>query len=147
MGCIVQFDPVAFKVRYPEFASVDNTLLEAYFTEATLYQRNDGCGPVNDPKIQLLNLNQLTAHIAKMNAPIAGVPASDLVGRINTATQGSVSVGSEYNTDASDLEAWAIQTKYGAAWWAATAWVRTFRYRAPPQRALTPGLWGWPWQR
>lgn len=144
MGAVVQFDPALFKARYVEFASVDNGLLALYFTEATLYQANDGSGPVLDPGQQLLLLNMLTAHICALNAVIGGKASPKIVGRISNATEGSVSVQTEYADTVPGSMAWAIQTKYGAAWWEATARYRTFRYRAPPRRVFDPRLFRWP---
>jgi hypothetical protein len=112
-----------------------------YFNEATIYWRNDGGGPVNNAVTQSALLNMLTAHIAALNAPLNGQPSSPLVGRINNASQGSVSVTAEYRSPDTDYEAWANQTKYGAAWWAATLPYRLFHYRVAPQRRFNPPVY------
>lgn len=132
MGVIVNFDYNSWLVRYPEFGVsgaqfVSPQLAQAYFDEATSYQANNGAGPVSDPGLQLRLLNMLTAHIAALN--VTG--SSPLVGRINTASEGSVSVGAENNYPPGTPQ-WYQQTKYGAAWWAATAQYRTMRYRPGP---------------
>ena len=63
-----------------------------------------------------------TAHIAQLFAPMAnGQPASTLVGRINSATQGSVSVQAAYSNNVTEQMAWFVQTQYGAMYWVATA--------------------------
>ena len=127
MGVVVTFDYNAWVARYPEFAPprVTPVTAAAYFNEATLYHRNDGGGPVSDIGTQQTLLNMLTAHIAELNAPDPeGAPASPLVGRIGSVSQGSVSTAVAYN--ASDPEQWFAQTKYGAAYWAASAQFRTF---------------------
>jgi len=138
MGVIVNFDYTTWVTRYPEFASpggaqpVAESLAQQYFNEATIYQANNGAGPVSNATTQLTLLNMLTAHIAALNAASAGgVPASPIVGRVNTASEGSVSVGAENNYPPGTVQ-WYQQTKYGSAWWAATAQYRTMRYRPGP---------------
>lgn len=140
MGVIVTFSYQQWVTRYPEFAYIQQPLAQEYFTEATMYQRNDGTGPVNDPARAAMLLNMLTAHIAALNAPRKdGEPAPDLVGRISSAGQGSVNVNAEFaGGENSPSRAWFIQTKYGAAWWQATAQFRTFRYRRARPRDMEP---------
>jgi len=147
LGAIVQFDYAVWAARYPELAtSVAEPLAQSYFAEATIYQANDGSGPVRDSGQQLALLNMLTAHIAKLNAPIGGVESPQLVGRISNASQGSVSGATSYVDPKTDLQAWANQTKYGANWYSATSQYRTFRYRGGPRRFFSP--WpAWPFQR
>lgn len=130
MGVVVQFDYAAWIALYPEFGStVSQPQAQQYFTIATTIHRNDGGGPVNDPTQQLALLNMMTAHIAALMAPPApGQQASSLVGRINSASEGSVSVQAAYSNNVSEQMAWFIQTKYGALYWTATAPYRTMRY-------------------
>lgn len=130
MGVIVQFNYAAWSATYPEFtATVSPTQAQSYFGLATTVHRNDGGGPVNDPAQQLQLLNMLTSHIAQMMAPPSpGQQPSQIVGRINSATQGSVSVQGAYSNNVSEQMAWFIQTKYGAMYWTATAPFRTMRY-------------------
>jgi hypothetical protein len=146
MGAVVTFNYPAWAARYPEFTGVDPTLVQAYFNEATIYCRNDGGGPVSTDAIQTTLLNMLTAHICQLNAAINGQDSSQIVGRINSASQGSVSVGTEMNLPGS--AAWFAQTKYGVAYWQATAPYRTMRYMPGQQRQFDPwrsfggGSWG-----
>ena len=103
-----------------------------YFEEATLYQANDGSGPICDAVQQASLLNMVTAHIAKLYQPtppaIAGQQvAPGPVGRVASASEGSVSVSLEMS--GSEASAWWNQTPYGASWWKATAQYRTMRYR------------------
>ena len=127
---VVAFDPTGFLARYPEFASVNQATLGAYFNEATIYLNNTDASPVTDGSVGGLRstlLNMLTAHIAKLNATVDGNAPSDLVGRVDQATQGSVSVHADMG-QVPGSAAWYMQTKYGAAYWAATAAYRTMRY-------------------
>jgi hypothetical protein len=139
MGAIVAFSYPTWIARYPEFASVPENLADLYFAEATLYHANDGSGPVQDAGQQLLFLNMLTAQVAQLNATVGGVASSPIVGRINSATEGTVSVGAEM-PNMPTASAWYQQTKYGLAYWAATARYRTARYIRGPQRFFGSGL-------
>ncbi|KWO67589.1 DUF4054 domain-containing protein [Burkholderia territorii] len=149
---IVTFDYGTWSTRYPALAVTANaTLAQLYFDEAQLYCDNTPCSPVQDLTIRALLLNMLTAHIAQLNQPVGGVTAagttsgsdtpaapSPLVGRITSATEGSVSVSTEMNVPPGSAQ-WFAQTPYGAAFWAATAAYRTMRYVAvPPPRNMDP---------
>jgi hypothetical protein len=137
MGVIVSPNYTLFIARYPEFGTggaqpVSEDLYNAYFNEATIFQANNGAGPISTANTQITLLNMLVAHIAALNtASAAGAAASPLVGRINSASEGSVSVGAENNYPPGTVQ-WYQQTKYGSQWWAATAQYRTMRYRPGP---------------
>lgn len=124
---VVTFDAAKFTERYPEFSGVAPGLLQMYFDETTLSLANNDSSLVTDliERKQLLYL--LTAHSAALGSGVNGQPASPLVGRINSATQGSVSVSVDAGAS-SGSQAWFMQTKYGAAYWNATRKYRTFRY-------------------
>jgi hypothetical protein len=129
---VAVFDYGSWSTRYPELATVvDEPLAVEYFAEAGLYLANDDASVVPadavtyQPRLALLNM--VTAHIAALNMP----GASPLVGRINSATQGSVTVSADMGPPAGS-SAWWLQTKYGAAFWQAVAKYRGFRYVAPP---------------
>lgn len=140
----VVFDYSAWVARYPEFAAtVAAPLAAAYFAEAGLYCNNTDGAIIGDLKIRGLILNMLVAHIAAMNAPAPnGAPASSLVGRISSATQGSVTVQAQFDAPAGSAQ-WWIQTKYGAAAWAATAPYRTMRYVPGYGRQMSPYIGGY----
>lgn len=125
---VVVFNPAAFKLRYPEFAAVSDGLLQQYFDEAGLvYLDNTDASRVQQVEQRAVLLNMLVAHIAQINAGSSTQPASPLVGRVNTATEGSVSVGADMGA-VPGTSAWFLQTKYGASYWQATAQFRTMRY-------------------
>lgn len=146
MGVVVAFVYAAWILRYPQFTSpngaqpVSSDLATLYFNEATVYHANNGGGlPVRGVATQSILLNQLTAHIATMNAlMLNGEPPSPIIGRINNASEGSVSVQTEYNTNMSDAQAWLCQTPPGAAYWAATKQYRSFRYFPGRRRVFDP---------
>ena len=125
------FDSTLFLSRYPEFCGVLTGTLEAYFAEATLYLNPTDSSIVQDHGQRAVLLNMVTAHIAAL-------ANRDLVGRISSATEGSVTVAADMGA-ISGTQAWFSQTRYGAAFWAATVKYRSFQYvsgRSYPQNRL-----------
>ncbi|MEI7410061.1 DUF4054 domain-containing protein [Pectobacterium aroidearum] len=135
---IVVFDINAFRERYPEFDTVSDTLLSAYFAEATVYLDNTDCSPVKDVDIRAVYLNMLVAHIAVLNSGVGGEKPSGLVGRVASASEGSVSV-STGEVPVSPASWWYLQTPYGAAYWSATAPYRTLQYVPGSSPSFYPG--------
>lgn len=142
----VAFDWAYFQLRYPELAGSINAVLGGvYFTEAGLYCDNTASSPIADNTVggvRYLLLHMVTAHICALNAALNGSPSSTLVGRISNATQGSVSVGSEMGGKEVGGKDWFMQTKYGAAFWQASAQYRMMRYAPGPVRVTDPWPWG-----
>jgi hypothetical protein len=128
MGIVV-FDVDAFRAQYPEFSNVTDDQLQACFNQATLYLNNTECSVVVDLNQRAILLNMLTAHIAYMrygdskgNGGISGG-----VGRVSSASEGSVSVSFDMPTTQNN--AWYMQSPYGSDYWFATAQFRTMRYK------------------
>lgn len=152
----VVFDWVYFQARYPELAGVvgGQSFAAACFTEACGYCDNTGTGPlpsyiggaaaalpsggtVVNPLYVALHM--LTAHIVKLGGTFPttsgpNAPPSPLVGRINSAGEGSVNVGAEL-AGVPGSAAWFTQTQYGLAYWQFVAQYRMFRYRGAPRSA------------
>jgi hypothetical protein len=128
MGVVV-FDATSFKVRYPEFSTVNDAILSEYFAESTLYLNNTEMSRVSDVVQRSMLLNMIVAHIAALNSGVNGQAPSGLVGRINSATEGSVSVTADYGA-VSNTQAWYLQTRYGASYWQAIKQYRQAVYRA-----------------
>jgi hypothetical protein len=124
---VVMFYPDEFTIRYPEFSGVDFVILSAYFSEATLYLDNSDSSRVQDVGQRSMLLNMLVAHIALLYSGANGAQSSPLVGRVNAASEGSVSVSAAMD-GVPGTAAWFMQTKYGASYWQATARFRTMRY-------------------
>lgn len=122
----VAFNYAAWLVRYPEFAAVTEPQAQECFLDACIYLNNTDTSVVTDLAVRARLLNMLTAHIAQLSYGSTIQPLSPLVGRIEAATQGSVSVTAKYAEPGSN--AWYLQTQYGASYWQATAPFRTFRY-------------------
>lgn len=130
---MVDFDYTMWATRFPEFSStVSASLAQLYWNEAGLYLSNTPCnGIISDPVRMQLIMNLLTAHIAQLyslsNVNGSTQAASQLAGRISSATEGSVSVSVDMGPVTAN-SAWYLQTKYGNAAWAALAPYRTMRY-------------------
>jgi hypothetical protein len=144
MGAIASFNFQTWIKRYPEFSPVDADVVNLYWEEAQLYHKNDGSLPIELESTQTLLLNMLTAHIAQLNKHQPdGSTVSDLVGRISSGGEGSVSVSAAMTPS---LQAdWYNQTKYGAAYWRAMAGLRTMRYTPGPRRIFNPLYGGRPY--
>jgi len=145
-GGVVSFDFSGWSTRYPEFSAVSQALAQLYFNEAALYCDNSACSPICDSSVggvRYMILNMLTAHIAAINSGVNGNAASQLVGRIANATEGSVTVGAEMDLPPGSAQ-WFAQTKYGAAAWQAMAPYRTMHYEVTPTRVMDPWAGGFP---
>jgi len=125
----VTFSAAGFKARYPEFAAVADATLTAFFDEATMYLSNTD-SPVQSLTRRAVLFNMLTAHVAYLAGVLSADGMPRPVGRLASASEGSVSAS--FEGPAPGTSAWFQQTQYGAAFWQATSAVRGFRYIACP---------------
>ncbi len=141
VGGSVTFTYSEWITRYPEFAFITQAQAQLYFNEATGYLDNTVASPIYDASVGGIRdtaLNMLTAHIAAIyNPSAAGQPASPLVGRIASATEGSVTVNTDNQYPAGSVQ-WYQQTKYGSSYWAYTSRYRKFRYARGHVRNMDP---------
>ena len=144
MGYAATFNFAQWQAAFPALAYVSQAQAQAQFNIAgEFYLRNDGSGPnFKTPQVQSDLLNLITAHLCQLFVPnpAAGAPQAAMVGRISSASQGSVSVTAEYAAETSQSMAWWVQTQYGAAYWNAMNARHAFRY--VPARPRTFDL---PW--
>ena len=121
----VVFDPAEFRALYPTLAHFTDTQLNFYFAKAELKVDNSesSCIPGHIRKI-LLYL--LVAHFAELQARVEE-GNSGLVGRISSATEGSVGASVAYDVKG-DQAQWYSQTPYGAEFWAMSAPYRSMVY-------------------
>ncbi len=131
----VIFDYATWVQRYPEFVNVSEAFAQLCFNEAELYVANV-LGIVCEVSTLTLLLNMMTAHIVKLYAPqingqpdtgTGSQPAPGQVGRVASATEGSVTISLEVPNQP-QAAAWYLQTQYGFSFWSATARYRTARY-------------------
>ena len=118
MGIAVSFDYAAWAIAYPQFtANASQAMVTGpILTLAQQYCRNDGGGPVTDATMQTQLLWLMVAHVAALFFGQNGDTPSALVGRLSSASEGSVSVSSEFPQQP-PAAAWYNQTVYGAAYW------------------------------
>lgn len=120
MTNIFVFDPAAFKAVYPQFAKFTDEQLDWFFESVendVLDNTITSCIPLKTRK-KLFYL--LIAHLAELQGRIDSGNSS-LVGRVSSASEGSVSISSDYPTGSGALEQWLKQTPYGAQFYAFTA--------------------------
>lgn len=138
MAGSVTFDYATWAGQYPEFnQTVTSGQAQADFNQACLYLDNTPMSLVTDSSVggrRETILYQITSHIAQLLQGSLGQPASQLVGQVTGATQGSVTVGvAEMKPESA---AWWAQTKYGLLAWQALAPYRTALYVPAPQIPL-----------
>lgn len=130
---IVVFDPSQFKTAFPEFAAVPDARLTLLFNMATASLiDNTDASIVVDVVQRASMLDLAVAHLLTLfGTTVAGTGnagPSGVVGRLSSATEGSVSSSFEMNVPVSPGSAWWNQTQYGAMFWVMMAPFRSFRY-------------------
>lgn len=144
---IVVFVPATFKTSFPAFATIADGLLSGDFAVATLFLNNSCCSVVKDAPTRERLLDLLVAHIAALMQGENGNPPSGLVGRVDKAAEGSVSVSASYASEMSMSEAYFAQTQYGALFWQATVGYRAMHYVPAPANGCMGRMPGFsvPW--
>lgn len=139
---VVAFDFEAWKELYPSLAErVSGRAAEAYFDQACMIFNNTPRSLERDLKKRRILLYLLTAHIAQISTNSAGGTGSSgggLVGRVASATRGSVSVSAEA-PEIGRNAGWFAQTQYGLTYWQLTAGYRQMRFI--PGRPHPPLIW------
>lgn len=144
---VVVFDPTRFATLFPELSSVSQTQLSFYFSLAETYIDNTDCSmvPDNPPQagVRTNALYLTVAHLAKLFGTVNGQSPSPLVGRIDNATEGSVSVGTALDLKSQAAQWWS-QSQYGLSVWQMLAPWRTAIYIAKTPRSFAPAGIGGP---
>ena len=139
MSGVVVFDPVEFRALYPTIQATDDQL-EMYFEMAETFLDNTKCSVVKDLGARKRLLYLLVAHIATLTGQAE--KGNNVVGRVSSATEGTVSIGLDYGTMGNN-ERWYLQTPWGAMYWQLTKKYRSAVYRLglrpmPVQRTYFP---------
>lgn len=142
MGVAIVYTYAVWSATFTQFSNtVSQTAFDTtIYPLAQQYCVNDGSGPVPTSDIQTNLMGLMCSHIAQLLFGSNLQPASTLVGRINSAGEGSVNVAVEMPQAKSSIQAWLQQTQYGTMYWAASAPFRTMRYRPGQRRIFNP----WP---
>lgn len=145
---IVTFVPTDFVAAYPEFAGFSSggapgvaPLLAQAFALACVILNNTCCSRVRDANTRDTLLQMLTAHITFLlygtndgAVPPNITPPPGIIGHIDTAAEGSVSVAASFGGDGGPTQDWYTSSKYGALYWLMTAAYRTALYIPAPAR-------------
>jgi len=129
------FNYAAWSARWPALAAVTpEPTAQAMFDDAaaTLLDNSDA-SPVRDATRRLALFNLLVAHLAALDARSAqaGAAGGGMLGRVASASEGSVSVSmGDYPVGSGK---WFEQTQYGAQYWQAVQPYLRFQYHQGPQ--------------
>lgn len=121
---VVVFVVAEFRGMYPKITASD-LQLESFFYEAELLFNNTDKSCVQDLTKRKILLYMIVAHLATLQAQVDA--GNMLVGRLSSASEGSVIISSDYGVLGSS-EKWWVQTPYGAKFWQMTAIFRTSLY-------------------
>lgn len=152
MGIQVTLNFDAWIAQFPEFSNtVSEVQFQLWLVVATTLHRNDGGGPVSNVQSQTVLLSLALAHLCFIYLGTNTQPSAQVVGRINSASEGSVAVTTDYGANVSQSEAFWTQSKYGALYFQMTSVYRVMRYIPNPRPSLSsaiygpgPGFWsGW----
>lgn len=131
---VVVWDSAQFKTAFPEFAAVPDARLEILFSLAEGLLDNTDASIVTNITQRTAMFYYIVAHMLTLfGTGIVGTPGggpSGVVGRLSSATEGTVSSSFEFNVPPSPSGAWWNQTQYGALYWMLMAPFRSFRYVA-----------------
>lgn len=125
MSGVVVFDIAEFRALYPRVVATD-AQLEDYFAMAETFLDNTPCSVVKDVSSRKRMLYLLVAHIATITG--MAETGNPVVGRISSASEGSVSVSLDYGAMGNN-ERWYMQTPWGAMYWQLTKKYRSAVYR------------------
>src|SRR6267154_2912 len=106
------FDVAAFRLQFPQFASViqfPNVTLQMYYDQATCYISDQNYGWLNG-NCRFLALNLMTAHLAALSLK---VNAGKVTGLVQTSTIDKISVGLTPPPLKSQWQWWMNLTSYG----------------------------------
>jgi hypothetical protein len=130
---VVTFNWAVWVVQFPELGYVTQPQGQSFFNRATLLVDNTPTSPIDSLVERTILLDLATAHIASLSSSPNGQGPRGIVGRINNASEGSVSVQNEYVVPKTDSQAFWNQTQYGAEYWVASLKFRQGRFIPPPR--------------
>ncbi len=126
----VTLDVTEWKEKYPQYSGLTDSQVEDLFYAATSYLENNDMSAVGDEERRKYFLYLLTAHLAFLLYPDSSGKGGNggMVGRISSASEGSVSVGSGLSNVPFNAE-FFLQSTYGYMFWQATQVYRMAFYR------------------
>ncbi len=140
-GANATFTYATWIQTFPEFANVpEGTVVDQYAPLAAVYCPIDGSSPVRSSVLLQALYNLMVAHVTLLLAGSTLQDPSPLVGRIASASEGSVSVSVDMPAT-SPSAAWYMQSKYGAMYWQMLAPYRLMTYIPGRPRQMNPYPW------
>lgn len=109
MSAVIIFDPAAFRLAFPEFASLSDATLQAYFDAGTCYVSPQDYGWLSGA-CRARALDLMTAHLAKLAAIIA---TGTLPGLEQSASIDKISVTMTPPPLKNQWQWWLSLTPYG----------------------------------
>lgn len=111
------FDPVQYKIDYPQFAGLSDTLLTKRYDYNALARSQWVFNYFTNADQQYYWSIIVLSHILTLEYGVDGTGSSGMIGRINSATEDSVSATAEFNTPLESGSAYWNQTIYGCEVW------------------------------
>lgn len=116
---ILDFDLAAFRAAYPQFDTIEDSLLEGFWDIAcAVSQMNTGTSRVTDLTTRQTLLFLLVCHLCTL------YQRGNVVGPLTSASEGSVSSGFAAPPYTAQ-NWWYLQTPCGAMFWEAMRFYRT----------------------
>jgi hypothetical protein len=141
---VVVFNATEFLASYPAFSLVPTVTLQGNFNLACTLLQNTCCSVVQDAPTRQTLLYLITAHVTALLNGVNGEMPQGVVGRVSGATEGAVSVQTDFKTQ-SEAAAFYSQTQWGALYWKASAQFRAAKYIPPASIWGGFAPWGsWP---
>lgn len=141
---IVVFNATEFLASFPAFSLVPAVTLGLNFALACLQLQNTCCSVVQDAPTRQGLLYLLTAHITALLNGVNGEAPQGVVGRVSGATEGAVSVQTDFVTK-DEAAAFYSQTQWGALYWKSTAQFRSAKYYPAANAGSQYSAWdAWP---
>ncbi|WP_347220347.1 DUF4054 domain-containing protein [Chryseobacterium sp.] len=115
MSNIFVFDPAEFKELYPQFSKFTDKQLQWFFDQVENTVLDNTATSCIDVKTRRKLFYYLVAHVAELQGRIDSRNSS-LIGRVSSATEGSVSINTDFPTSVGKLSSWLNQTPYGVSY-------------------------------
>lgn len=113
-GAVV-FNYGAWAARYPNLTAgtTPDAVADQFLIAGLSYFNNSAGSPEPDPAKRQIILFLITAHLVMLTQKTGGADRTQMVGRVSSASQGSVSVSMDA-AGAPSAAWWWSQTQYGA---------------------------------
>ena len=108
-------DPSTFKIRFPEFVTVDDSRIQLWLDDAELEVGESAWGTLYEKGVMLLAAHFL--FIDQENQDSGDGAGGSSMSRVTAKSVGDVSVSFARATAADATEDWYMQSSYGSEYW------------------------------